>query len=162
VSDFAYNWVVPRQQSASGYVGVDRVCALIQRHKEEGHEFHYARQVRTYLAGTSSQGSAAEHDLARALAHFSTTPKVKHLETVVRLKARLMASGERDQERRAAASAMVSVRRCLSLPPIVTSLRREKVPLRHLEGPRQSFSPRRERPQQAMLHPGNIGRVNAC
>jgi hypothetical protein len=100
VADFAFNWVVPRVQSSSGFVGVDRVCRLMQERKENGEEFHFARQTRDYLAGTSSRNAdPAEHDLARALARFATTADVKHLETIVRLKARLMALDESGQGR---------------------------------------------------------------
>ncbi|MGQ9573473.1 MAG: hypothetical protein ACUVV3_09910, partial [Dehalococcoidia bacterium] len=101
VTDFAFNWVVPRQQSSSGYVGVDRVCALLWEHKERGLDFYFARQARAYLAGTARNADPAEHDLARALAHFTTTAEVKHLETIVRLKARLMAREEEWPRRRA-------------------------------------------------------------
>lgn len=101
VTDFAFNWVVPRQQSSSGYVGVDRVCGLLREHKERGQDLYFARQVRAYLAGTARNADPAEHDLARALAHFTTTAEVKHLETIVRLKARLMAKEEEWPRRRA-------------------------------------------------------------
>lgn len=111
VVDFAYNWGIPRVQSASGYVGVGRICDLMRKlkeerkRKEEGREFFLARQVRRYLAGTAWQGDATEHDLARALAHFVTSFETKHLETVVRLKARLLARGEAQQDRFAQARA---------------------------------------------------------
>lgn len=98
VADFAYNWVIPRVQSSSGYVGVDRVCQQLREHKERGEEFQFAQQVRTYLAGTNWGASAVEYDLARALAHFATTADVKHLEAVARLKARLMARDGTGQE----------------------------------------------------------------
>lgn len=100
VVDFAFNWVIPRVQSASGYVGVDRICTLLKRHKERGREFRLGQQIRHYLADTRS-GEPLELDLARAAAHFATTADVRYLETIVRLKARLVGSEDGWPRRRA-------------------------------------------------------------
>jgi hypothetical protein len=93
-------------QSSSGYLGVSRVCQRLKEHKEKGKDFCSAQQVRTYLFETKMRiGSgprdalSTEHTLARALAHFAITAEVKHLEAIVRLKARLMAL-EKEQTRR--------------------------------------------------------------
>ena len=94
VSDFAYNWVEPRVQSASGFLGLNKVCGLTWERRRRGEDVEITGQIRQYLRSTRGSAGGKEQDMARSLAYFVTTASVKYLETVVRLKARLVSEAQ--------------------------------------------------------------------